>query len=87
MYFLYLKSNGEIIVPVRLGHPDKRTIAKEPDCGIGSGIKWHNVELFYSDEEFPDDFVRTAPLGKYYIEDNEVKENADWIEPEGEEWP
>ncbi|GAF81467.1 unnamed protein product, partial [marine sediment metagenome] len=34
MYFLYLKSNGEIIVPIRLGQPDAKTINKEVNCGI-----------------------------------------------------
>lgn len=87
MYFLYLKSSGEIIVPIRSGQPDKRSLSKKPDCGIGGGVKWENVDLFYSDEEFPKDFVRTAPLGKYYIENNEIKENPDWVEPEEEEWP
>ena len=78
MYFLYIKSSGKIGEPIRSGQPDKRTIDKEPNCGIGSGVKWENVDLFYSDEEFPEDFVRTAPLGKYYIENDEVKENADY---------
>lgn len=87
MYFLYLKMNGKIIVPIRQGEPDRKTINKEPNCDIGSGVKWENVDLFYApDEEFPNDFIRTAPLGKYYIENNEVKENLDWIEPEEEEW-
>lgn len=87
MYFLYLKLNGEISVPIRQGEPDAKILNKEIDCGIGSGIKWENVDLFYSpDEDFPDDFARTAPLGKYYVESNEVKENLDWEEPEEEEW-
>ena len=86
MYFLYLKSNGEIIVPIRQGQPDHKTINKEVNCEIGSGIKWENVDLFYSpDEEFPDDFARTASLGKYYIDGNEVKENLDWEEPKEED--
>ena len=85
MYFLYLKSNGEIIVPIHSGQPSQRALNKEVDCEIGSGIKWENVDLFYSpDEEFPDDFARTAPLGKYYVEGNEIKENLDWVEPEEE---
>lgn len=85
MFFLYLKSNGEIIVPIHKGEPSIRALNKEVDCEIGSGIKWGNVDLFYSpDEEFPDDFARTAPLGKYYIDSNEIKENLDWIEPEEE---
>lgn len=88
MYFLYLKSNGEIIVPIRQSEPDINTLNKEVNCNIGSGVKWENVDLFYSpDEEFPDDFVRTAPLGKYYVDGNEIKENLDWEEPEEEEWP
>lgn len=88
MFFLYLKSNGKIIVPIRQGEPDRKTIDKEKECGIGSGIKWENVDLFYSpDEKFPDDFARTAPLGKYYVDGNEIKENLDWEEPEVEEWP
>lgn len=87
MYFLYLKSNSEIVVPVRQGEPDRKTLNKEINCGIGSGLKWENVELFFAlDEEFPDDFARTAPLGKYCIDSNEIKENLDWSEPEEEEW-
>lgn len=82
MFFLYLKPNGEIIVPIRNGEPDDKTIKKEVNCGIGSGVKWENVDLFYaSDNEFVDDFVRTAPLGKYYIKDNEVKKRLGWKEP------
>lgn len=89
MYFLYLKSNGEIGVPIHKGEPNQRTLNKEIDCEIGSGIKWENVDLFYApDEEFPDDFARTAPLawgeferGKYYVDGNEIKENLDWEEP------
>ena len=83
MHFLYIKNNGGIIVPIRQGEPDIRTLNKKIDCGIGSGVKWGNVELFFApDEEFPDDFMRTAPLGKYYIDSNEVKEVSDWQEPE-----
>ena len=86
MYFLYLKSNGEISLPVRMGRPDQRTLDKEPDCGIGGGVKWENVDLFYApDEEFPDDFQKWAPEGKYYVDDDEIKENLDWEEPEEEE--
>lgn len=82
MYFLYLKSNGEISPPIRYGEPDQRTLNKEPDCGIGSGIKWHNVDLFYApDEEFPEDFQKWATTGKYYVDGNETKENLDWVEP------
>ena len=81
MYFLYLKDNGEISMPIRLGQPSQRALNKEVDCEIGSGIKWENVDLFYSpDEEFPKDFVRTAPLGKYFITDDKITENTDWIE-------
>ncbi|HEC63809.1 MAG TPA: hypothetical protein ENI23_00780 [bacterium] len=88
MYFLYLKSNGEISLPVRTGKPDQQTLNKERECGIGSGIKWENVDLFYSpDEEFPEDFVRTAPLGKYFITGDEITENTDWEEPEERKWP
>lgn len=87
MYFLYLKSNGEIIVPIRQGEPDTKTLNKEVDCGIGSGVKWENVDLFYSpNEEFPEDFVKTVWQGKYYIDGNEMKENLDWQEPEEKEW-
>ena len=87
MYFLYFKSSGEISTPVRKGKPDQRTLDKEPDCGIGGGVKWENVDLFYAlDEEFPDDFQEWASEGKYYVKDNEIKENLDWIEPEEEEW-
>ena len=85
MYFLYFKSNGKIGEPIHRGKPSQQALSKKVDCEIGSGIKWENVELFYSsDEEFPNDFARTAPLGKYYIDGNEVKENLDWIEPEEE---
>lgn len=87
MYFLYLKSNGEIIVPLRKGEPDRKTINKEVDCRIGSGIKWEKVDLFYApDDEFPEDFSRTAPFGKYCVDGNEIKENLDWEEPEEKEW-
>lgn len=86
MYFLYLKDSGKIGEPIRRGKPDYKTINKERECGIGSGVKWENVDLFYSpDDEFPDDFARTAPLGKYYIDGNEVKEKLDWKESEEEE--
>ena len=87
MNFLYLKLNGGIIVPICSGQPGKRTLAKEPDCGIGSGVKWQNVDLFYSDEDFPEDFARTAPLGKYIVVGDEIKEVPGWVEPEEEEWP
>lgn len=88
MYFLYLKSNGEIIVPIRQSEPGRQTLNKERECGIGSGVKWENVDLFYSpDDEFPADFARTAPLGKYCVDGNEIKENIDWEEPEEREWP
>lgn len=87
MYFLYRKSNGKISVPIRQGEPDQKTLSKEANCSVGSGIKWENVDLFYApDDEFPDDFARTAPLGKYYIDGNEMKENFDWMELEEEEW-
>jgi len=88
MYFLYLKSNGEISVPIRQGEPDNRTVNKEVNCGIGSGVKWQNVDLFYApDEEFPDDFQKWAATGKYYVDGDEIKENLDWREPEEEdEW-
>ncbi len=83
MYFLYLKSGGKIIIPIRRGQPSQKALDKEPNCEIGSGIKWENVDLFYSpDNEFPTDFTRTAPLGKYYVDGNEIKENLDWTEPE-----
>lgn len=88
MFFLYFKTNGEIILPIHRRDPCSRTLNKESNCELGSGIKWENVDLFYApDEEFddPDDFVRTAPFGKYYVEDNEIKENFDWEEPEEEE--
>jgi len=69
-----------------MGRPDQRTLDKEPDCGIGGGVKWENVDLFYApDEEFPDDFQKWAPEGKYYVDDDEIKENLDWEEPEEEE--
>ncbi len=88
MYFLYRKDNGEISPPVRFGQPSQKALDKNINCEIGSGIKWENVDLFYSpDDEFPDDFARTAPLGKYFITDNEITENTDWVEPEEKEWP
>ena len=62
---------------------------KERDCEIGSGIKWENVDFFYApDDEFPEGFARTAPLGKYYVDTNTgiTEENLDWVEPEEEEW-
>lgn len=87
MFFVYLKATGQISPPVRSGEPDQRTLNKEPDCQIGSGVRWDNNELFYaSDSEFPDDFQKWATTGKYYIENNEIKENLDWIEPKEEEW-
>ena len=86
MYFLYLKTTGAISTPIHRGLPSQRALNKEVDCDIGSGIKWENVDLFYApDEEFPDDFARTAPLGKYYVENNDIKENLDWMEPEEED--
>ena len=86
MYFLYLKSTGAISVPIRSGKPDEKTLNKEADCGIGSGVKWENVDLFYApDEEFADDFMDNAATGKYYISGDEVKENLKWIKPEREE--
>ena len=89
MYFLYLKSNGEISPPIKKGEPEVAAINKELNCSLGSGIKWNNVDLFYaSDNEFPEDFSETASLGKYYIEDNEIKENLNWKpEIEEPEWP
>jgi len=87
MYFLYLKSTGAISVPIRSGKPDERTLNKEADCGIGSGVKWENVDLFYApDEEFADDFKEWAAEGKYYISNDEVKENLKWVKPEEPEW-
>lgn len=81
MYFLYRKDNGEISPPVKSGQPDQRTLDKEVNCGIGSGVKWENVDLFYSlDENFPKDFFRTAPLGKYYIKNDEIEEDKTWEE-------
>ena len=85
MYFLYLKSTGAISPPVHLGRPSEKALAKESDCEIGSGIKWENVDLFYApDSEFPDDFKEWAAEGKYYVDGEEVKENKDWVKPEGE---
>ena len=87
MYFLYRKDNGEISPPVRSGTPSQRVLNKEVNCEIGSGIKWENVDLFYApDEDFPEDFVRTAPLGKYYVDEDTVYEDTKWAEPEEEEW-
>lgn len=90
MYFLYYKSDGHISLPVRRGEPDLKTLNKEVNCGIGSGVKWENVDLFFApDEDFddPEDFQKWAPTGKFYIENNEIKENLDWEEPEEEEYP
>jgi hypothetical protein len=87
VYFLYLKSNGEISPPIKKGEPEAAAINKELSCSLGSGIKWNNVDLFYaSDNEFPEDFSETALLGKYYIENNEVKENLSWKPEEESEW-
>lgn len=73
------------------GQPDGATINKKLDCSLGSGIKWENVDLFYSDDDtFPDDFIEFAPLGKYYVQDDEIKEDLTWEKPEDneeEEWP
>lgn len=88
MFFLYFKSDGRISVPVRKGDPDIATLNKEVNCGIGSGVNWNNVDLFYApDENFddPDDFQKYAATGKYYIENNEIKENLDWKESEEHE--
>lgn len=89
MYFLYLKSNGEIVDSIHFGQPSQRVLNKEINCELGSGIKWENVDLFYApDDEFPEDFQRWADTGKFYVESDEIKENFDWIEPERRrEWP
>ena len=88
MYFLYIKSNGKISPPIRYGEPSQETLDKKPDCEIGLGVKWENVDLFYApDEEFPEDFQKWAATGKYYVNGNEIAENLDWVEPEEEEWP
>ena len=87
MYFLYKKSDGRISVPVRRGEPDFKTLNKEPNCGIGGGVKWENVDLFYApDEDFDEheDFQKWAAEGKYYIDNGEVKKTAGWEEPEEE---
>ena len=82
MYFIYLKSSGAISPPIRRGKPDDRTLNKEADCGIGGGVRWDNNDLFYApDDEFPDDFQKWASTGKYYVINNEIKENLGWIEP------
>lgn len=88
MNFIYLKSTGAISEPIRRGKPDDRTLSKESDCGIGGGVKWDTNELFYEeDSEFPDDFQKWASTGKYYIEEDEVKENEGWEKPlEEEPW-
>lgn len=84
MYLIYLKSNGQI-TSRRKGEPEQAVLDKEPDCSLGAGIKWNNVNLFYApDEEFPKDFMQTQ--GKYYVENDELKEVPDW-EPEEEIWP
>lgn len=89
MYFLYLKSNGEISPPIKKGEPEVVAINKESNCSLGSGIKWNNVDLFYAPgNEFPEDFYETASLGKYYIKDNEIEESLSWKLPlEESEWP
>ena len=72
---------------MKFGKPDDCTLSKKANCGIGSGVKWDTNDLFYAeDDEFPEDFVKNAPLGKYFIENNDVIENLDWIKPI-EEWP
>lgn len=89
MYFLYFISNGKIGEPIHRGEPSHRALNKEINCEIGSGIKWQNVDLFYApDEDFEGtcDFCKWATEGKYYIENNEIKENLDWEEPEEDEW-
>ena len=87
MYFLYLKSKGEISSPIKKGEPEAAAINKELNCSLGSGIKWDNVDLFYAlDNEFPEGFYETASLGKYYFEAGEIKENLSW-KPEEPEWP
>lgn len=86
MFFLYLKSSGQIGEPIHQGKPSQRALNKEVNCEIGSGIKWENVDLFYApDDEFPDDFQKWAITGKYYVDGNEIKENLDWKEPEEED--
>lgn len=88
MYFLYRKDSGEISPPIKYGEPDQHTLNKKSNCGIGSGIKWDNVNLFYApDKEFPEDFQKWVATGKYHVDDNEIKENLGWIEPEESEWP
>ena len=83
MYFIYLKSSGAISPPVQFGKPDDRSLNKETDCGIGSGVKWNANDLFYApDEEFPEHFARTAPLGKYSINNDTIEENTEWVEEE-----
>ena len=87
MFFLYLKSDGKISLPVIPSDPDMETLAKESVTQLGSGIKWENVDVFYApDEEFPEDFREYAPQGKYYVEDGEIKETPNWVPPEEEEW-
>ena len=86
MYFLYLKSSGAVSPPVKKGEPEEAAINKDLKCSLGSGIKWNNVDLFYTpDDEFPEDFKETVLLGKYYIKNDEVKENLDW-KPKESEW-
>lgn len=72
---------------MKFGKPDDRSLNKEADCGIGGGVKWDANDLFYEeDSKFPEDFIRTAPLGKYFIENNDVIEDLTWREDEEEEW-
>jgi hypothetical protein len=86
VYFLYLKSDGAISQPILKGEPEAEAVKKELKCSLGSGIKWNNVDVFYApDDEFPEDFIETASSGKYYIKNDEIKEDLDW-EPEEEEW-
>lgn len=82
MYFLYVKSDGSIW-NIRRGKPETAVLNKEENCSLGRGVKWDNVDLFYApDEDFPKDFFRTAPLGKYYVKNEEVEESKDWEEPD-----
>ena len=86
MYFIYLKSTGAISPPTRTGEPDEKTLNREPNCGIGGGVKWDTNDLFYApDEEFPRDFQDAACEGKYKVKDGEIVEVDGW-EPRVPEW-
>ena len=83
MHFLYLKSTGAISPPIKKGEPEVETVDKKLVCSLGSGVKWGSVDLFYApDSEFADDFIETAPQGKYFVKGNAVEEDLNWAPQE-----